>query len=71
MSKYEKGFRDLPLRIPPDRGVDHIIELEIGTQPIKMSPYRHPKRIRYEIQEAIKDLLELDLIRPSSIHMLL
>ena len=31
-----------------------------------MYPYRHPKRVQYEIEEAIKELLELGLIRPSS-----
>ena len=44
----------LPLGRPPDRGVEHNIELEIGTQPIKMKPYRHPKRIQDDIEEAIK-----------------
>ena len=66
MSKYEKVFGDLPPGRLPDRGVEHSIELEIGTQPIKIQPYRHPKRIRDEIEEAIKELLELGLIRPSS-----
>ena len=66
MSKYERVFGDLPPGIPLDRGVEHIIELEIGTQPIKMKPYRHPKRIQDEIEEAIKEFLELGLIRPSS-----
>ena len=32
-----------------------------------MNPYRNPKRIQYENEEAIKKLLELGLIRPSSI----
>ena len=32
-----------------------------------MQLYRHPKRIRDDIEEAIKELLELGLIRPSSI----
>ena len=54
LSKYEKVFGDLPPGRPPDRGVEHVIELEIGTQPIKMNPYRHPKRIRDEIEDAIK-----------------
>ena len=35
-------------------GVENIIELEIGKQPIKMHPYRHPKRIWDEIEDAIK-----------------
>ena len=54
LSKYEKVFGDLALGIPPNRGVDCIIELEIGTQPTKMNPYRHPKRIQDDIEEAIK-----------------
>ena len=66
LSKYEKVFGDLPPGRPPDRGVEHIIELDIGTQPIKMYPYRHPKRIQDDIKEAIKEILELGLIRPSS-----
>ena len=52
---------------PPDRGVEHIIELDIGTQTIKMHPYRHPKRILDDIEEDIKELSELGLISPSSI----
>ena len=32
-----------------------------------MQPYRHPKSIRDEIEEAIREILELGLIRPSSI----
>ena len=31
-----------------------------------MHPYRHPKRIQYDFEEAIQELLELGLIRPSS-----
>ena len=66
LSKYEKVFEDLPPGRSPDRGVEHIIELDIGTQPMKMNPYRHPKRIRHDIEEDIKELLELVLIWPSS-----
>ena len=36
LSKYGRVFGDLPLGTQPDRGVEHIIELDIGTQPIKM-----------------------------------
>ena len=32
-----------------------------------MNPYRHPKSIIDDIKEYIKELLELGLIRPSSI----
>ena len=61
-----RGFLETsPPRRPLDRGVEHIIELEIGTQPIKMHPYGHPKRIQDDIEESIKEILELGLIRPS------
>ena len=46
--------------------MEHIIELEIGTQPIKIHRYINPKRIQYDIEDTIKELLELGLIRPSS-----
>jgi len=37
---------------PPGRGVEHIIELEIGKQTIKMKPYICIKIIKDEIEEA-------------------
>ena len=43
LSKYDNVFGDLPPERPPNRGVEHIIELEIRTQTIKVHPYRHPK----------------------------
>ena len=36
LGKYEKVFGDLPLGRPPNRGVEHAIELEIGKQLVKM-----------------------------------
>ena len=41
--KYEKVFSEIPLSRPPDRGIEHIIELEEGAKPIMITPYRHPK----------------------------
>ena len=32
LQKHEKVFRDLPAGRPPDRGFEHNIELEEGTQ---------------------------------------
>ena len=45
LSKYENIFGEIPPGRPPDRGVEHIIELEIGKKTIKMNSYRHPKII--------------------------
>ena len=58
MSKYERVFGDLPPGRSLDRGVVHIIELEIGKKPITIHPYRHIKNIQYYIEEAIKKNLE-------------
>ena len=40
--------------------------MEFGTLLIKIHPFKHPKRFKDEIENAIKELLELGLIRPSS-----
>ena len=66
LQKHKRVFEDLPHGRPPDRGIEHRIELEAGTLPIKIHPYKHPKRLKDEIEKAIKELLELGLIRPSS-----
>ena len=49
--KHSKVFNDLPLGQPPDRGIEHIIELEEGTKPIMITPYHHPKRLKDEIKK--------------------
>ena len=54
LGKYEKFFGDLPPGRTPNIGVEHVVELEIGTQPIKMNPYRNPKMIQDDIEDAIK-----------------
>ncbi len=41
--KYGKVFSEIPPSKPPDRGIEHIIELEEGVKPIMITPYRHPK----------------------------
>ena len=66
LQKHKKVFWDLPAGRPPDRGFEHIIELEEGTQAVITTPYRHPKRYKDEIEKTIKELLELGYIRPSS-----
>ena len=66
LQKHKRNFEDLPHGRPPDRGIEHGIELEAGTLPIKIHPYKHLKRFKDEIEKAIKELLELGLIKPSS-----
>jgi hypothetical protein len=60
-------FADIPLGVPPDRGFEHIIELEEGVQIVITNPYHHPNMCEDEIEKTIKDLLKMGHIRPSSI----
>jgi hypothetical protein len=66
MDRDSKVFKPIPPGAPPDRGFDHIIELEEGTKLFITTPYKHPKKYKDEIEKAIKELLDMGHIRPSS-----
>ena len=66
LQKHKAVFGDLLAGRPPDRGFEHIIELEEGTQAVITTPYRHPERYKDEIESTIKELLKLGYIKPSS-----
>jgi hypothetical protein len=68
LSQYEPMFGPIPPGRPPDRGFEHTIELEAGATPVIIVPYRHPKRFKDEIEKAIKELLVMGHIRPSTSH---
>ncbi|KAJ4717218.1 Retrotransposon protein, putative, Ty3-gypsy subclass [Melia azedarach] len=65
-----KEFKDvmpeeLPKRLPPRREVDHRIELEPGTKPPAMSPYRHAPPELQELKKQLQELLDAGYVRPS------
>jgi hypothetical protein len=66
LHKHGKVFEPIPPGKPPDRGFEHIIELEEEAKPVITTPYRHPKKHKDEIEKAIKELLAMGHIRPSS-----
>ena len=66
LDKHKRVFEDIPLGIPPNRGFEHIIELEEGAKPVITTPYRHPKHYKEEIEKMIKELLDMGHIRPIS-----
>jgi hypothetical protein len=66
IEKHDKVFRPLPAGRPPDRGFEHVIELEEGAKLVITTPYRHPKKFKDEIEKAIHKLLEMGHIRASS-----
>lgn len=63
--KHTKVFNEIPPSRPPDRGIEHIIELEEGAKPVIITRYRHPKPLKDEIEQTIKELLAMEHIRPS------
>jgi hypothetical protein len=67
IDKQSKVFGPIPPGVPLDRGFEHIIELEEGAKLVITTPYRHPNKYKDEIEKAIKELLDMGHIRPSSI----
>ncbi|XP_004242076.2 uncharacterized protein [Solanum lycopersicum] len=55
---------DLP-GLPPERDIDFAIDLEPGTRPISIPPYRMAPAELTELSVQLKDLLEKGFIRPS------
>jgi hypothetical protein len=65
LGRYEPVFGPIPPGRPPDRGFEHMIELEAGATPVITTPYRHPKKFKDKIEKAIKELLAMGHIKPS------
>jgi hypothetical protein len=66
LGRYEPFFGLIQPRRLPDRGFEHMIELEAWATPMITTPYRHPKKFKDEIEKAIKELLTMGHIRLSS-----
>jgi hypothetical protein len=58
-------LEDLP-ELPPERDVEFVIELKLGTAPISRRSYRMPPNELAELKTQLQDLLEKEFIRPSS-----
>jgi hypothetical protein len=61
-------FPDVPEELPgmpPDRDIEFVIELKLGTTPIYKTPYRMATQELAELKEHIKELLEKGFICPS------
>jgi len=56
--KHEKVFQDLPIKMPPNREIEHTIEVKAGSDPINVKPYRYPHLRKIEIERLIQDLLK-------------
>ena len=69
LQKHKAVLRDLLAGRTPDKGFEHIIELEEGTQAVITTPYRHPKRYKDEIESTIKEQLKLGYINPTPVPL--
>jgi hypothetical protein len=52
--------------MPPDRDIEFVIELKLGTAPIYKTPFRMATPELAELKEHIKELLDKGFIHPSS-----
>ena len=66
IQKYRDVFPErLPKGVPPNREIQHRIEIEPGSDPPYRPPYRLGPAEEDELEEQIKDLLAQGFIRPS------
>jgi len=56
IQKHKKVFQDLPMELPPERDIEHIIEMKPGSSPVNIKPYRYPHHHKTEIKRLIQDL---------------
>jgi len=66
VSEFRKVFlNDLP-GMPPNRDIDFCIDLEPGTRPISILPYRMAPAELRELKAQIQEVLDKGYIRPSA-----
>ena len=64
--EFEDVFPDELSRLPPQRDVDFVIELQLGTLPISMTPHRMAPVELQELKVQIQGLLDKGFIRLST-----
>eukprot|EP00253_Pinus_taeda_P006192 PITA_06192 len=63
--KHEKVFQGLPLKMLPNREIEHKIEVKAGSDQVNIKPYRYPHHQKTEIERLIQDLLKCGIISKS------
>ena len=53
------------MELPPERKIEHVIEIKSGSSPVNVKPYRHPHHHKTEIEILIYDLLNCGVITES------
>jgi hypothetical protein len=65
VNEFTDVFPEVLPGMPPDRDVEFVIELNLGTAPIYKTLFRMTTPELAELKEHIKELLEKGFIRPS------
>jgi hypothetical protein len=65
LSEFKGVFPNELPRLPPKRELDFTIEIKTSAESISKTPYRMTGPELCEFQMELKELLELELIRPS------
>ena len=66
VEEYVELFpRELPMKLPPDRGHSHAIDLIAGSEPPPARVFRHTRAELDELDKQIHHLLDVGYIRPS------
>jgi hypothetical protein len=66
VKKFPDVFPEEVPGMPPDRDIEFVIELKLGTTPIYKTPYRMATPKLAELKMHIKELLENGFIHPSA-----
>eukprot|EP01018_Ginkgo_biloba_P010330 Gb_18703 [translate_table: standard] len=66
LNKHPKIFQDLPRGIPPNRGMEHRIDIELGKGPTVVKPYQYSFKKKSKLEKIIEELLEMGVIEESS-----
>ena len=59
---------DLPVGLPPERQVQHGIDVVQGSKPVNKPPYRLSASDASEVERQLADYLERGFIQPSYSH---
>ena len=65
LQQYSDLFLEDLMQMPPEREIDHVIELVPGATPTAKSPYKMSVPEAIELKEQLRQLLDQGFIRPS------
>ena len=65
LQEFEDIYQE-PKQFPPEREIDHHINLKKGIEPINVRPYKYAYFQKAEIEKQVHDMLKLGLIRSST-----